>query len=127
MSSIIFQTQSILIVSLLLYGVYHRKTRYKHIKIMKTAIIWDLLLVAQIELTRSAIMKASKVLENPMILNIHVSLAVSTVLLYAVVYYTGNKLRKGNEKIRIYHKLIGSLTLTIRIATLITSFLVKGI
>ena len=124
MSSIIFQTQSILIVSLLLYGVYHRKTRYKHIKIMKTAIIWDLLLVAQIELTRSAILKASKVLENPAILNIHVSLAVSTVLLYAVVFYTGNNLRKGNEKIRVYHKLIGSLTLTIRIATLITSFLV---
>ena len=124
MSSIIFQTQSILIVSLLLYGVYHMKTRYKHIKIMKTAIIWDLLLVAQIELTRSAILKASKVLENPAILNIHVSLAVSTVLLYAVVFYTGNNLRKGNEKIRVYHKLIGSLTLTIRIATLITSFLV---
>jgi len=91
---------------------------------MKTAIIWDLLLVAQIELTRSAILKASKVLENPAILNIHVSLAVSTVLLYAVVFYTGNNLRKGNEKIRVYHKLIGSLTLTIRIATLITSFLV---
>lgn len=124
MSSIIFQTQSILIVSLLLYGVYHRKTRYKHIKIMKTAIIWDLLLVAQIEFNRSAILKASKVYENPTILNIHVSLAVSTVLLYGIVFYTGNKLSKGNESIRAFHKPIGILTLTTRIATLITSNLI---
>lgn len=123
-STIIFQIQSILIVSLMLYGVYHRKTRYKHIKIMKTAIIWDLLLVAQIELTRSAILKASKVTENPQILNIHVSLAVSTVLLYAVVFITGKKLRDGNEGIRKIHKPIGILTLTTRIATLITSNLI---
>jgi hypothetical protein len=123
-SAIIFQVQSILIVSLMLYGVYHRKTRYKHIKIMKTVIIWDLLLVAQIELTRSAILKASKIYDNPQILNIHVSLAVSTVLLYAVIAYTGTKLKNGNENIRKYHKAVGILTLTTRIATLITSYLV---
>ena len=123
-STIIFQIQSILIVSLMLYGVYHRKTRYKHIKIMKTAIVWDLLLVAQIELTRSAVMKASKVMENPQILNIHVSLAVSTVLLYGVVMFTGQKLKNGNEGVRKYHKAVGILTLTTRIATLITSNLI---
>jgi hypothetical protein len=123
-SAIIFQAQSILIVSLMLYGVYHRKTRYKHIKIMKTVIIWDLLLVAQIELTRSAILKASKMADNPQILNIHVSLAISTVLLYGVIAYTGTKLKNGNEGVRKYHKAIGVLTLTTRIATLITSFLV---
>lgn len=121
-SAIIFQVQSILIVSLLLYGVYHRRSRYKHIKIMKTAIIWDLLLVAQIELTRGAILKASKVYENPQILNIHVSLAVSTVLLYGVVFYTGRKLQRGDENVRKWHKGIGILTLTTRIATLITSY-----
>lgn len=124
MSSIIFQTQSFLIVALMLYGVYHRKNRFKHIKTMKTVIIWDLLLVAQIELNRSAIDKASKVMANPTILNIHVSLAVSTVLLYAVIFYTGSKLSKGNEKIRKWHKIIGATTLTTRIATLITSNLI---
>ena len=121
MSSLIFQTQSFIIVGLLLYGVYHRKTRYKHMKIMKTAIIWDLLLVAQIELNRSAILKASKVVSNPMILNIHVSLAISTVLLYGVVYYTGTKLNQGHENYRKFHKSVGCLTLTTRILTLITS------
>mgnify|MGYP000109034335 CR=1 FL=1 len=123
-STMIFQVQSILIVSLMLYGVYHRKTRYKHIKIMKTAIIWDLLLVAQIEITRSAILKASRVFENPEILNIHVSLAISTVLLYGIVFITGRKLQSGDESIRKFHKPIGILTLTTRIATLITSNLI---
>ena len=124
MSSVIFQTQSFIIVALMLYGVFHRKNRFKHIKTMKLVIIWDLLLVAQIELTRSAIAKASKVVENPNILNIHVSLAVSTVLLYGVVWYLGHKLNKGEEKVKTLHKLVGGLTLTTRISTLITSHLI---
>jgi len=124
MSSIIFQIQSFLIVGLLIFGVTKRKEKYKHMKIMKFAIIWDLLLVAQIELNRGAIAKASKVVSNPLILNIHVSLAISTVLLYALVFYTGRKLSQGDESLRKYHKLIGAGTLTIRIATLITSNLI---
>jgi hydrogenase-4 membrane subunit HyfE len=123
-SALIFQIQSILIVSLLFYGAYQRRERIKHIKIMKTAIIWDLLLVAQIELNRGAINKASKALTNSFILNIHVSLAISTVLLYGIVFYTGTKLKNGNEGIRKYHKFLGLLTLTTRVLTLITSYLV---
>lgn len=125
MSSIIFQVQSFLIVALLIYGVYNRKNRFKHIKIMKFAIIWDLLLVAQIELNRGAINTASKAMTNPTILNIHISLAVSTVLLYILVGITGYKLNNGNESIRKLHKPLGIFTLTTRIATLITSNLIE--
>lgn len=124
MSSIIFQTQSFLIVALLFFGVSKRKVKFLHMKIMKSAIIWDLLLVAQIELTRSAIDKASKVASNPTILNIHVSLAISTVLLYLAIYLTGSKLAKGKEELRNYHKILGFTTLTVRVATLITSNLI---
>lgn len=124
MSSIIFQVQSILIVALLFFGVSKRKEKFRHMRIMKTAIIWDLLLVAQIELTRGAVAKASKMMENPMLLNIHVSLAIGTVLLYAMIFYTGTKLSKGDESLRKYHKPIGALTLTTRVATLITSYLI---
>jgi hypothetical protein len=123
MSAVILQIQSFSIVALLFYGVYHRKTKFKHMRIMKTAIIWDLLLVAQIELTRGAIAKASKVVTNPTILNIHVSLAVSTVLLYGLVWYLGTKLSNGDESKRKWHKLVGAITLTARVSTLITSFL----
>jgi len=124
-SAIIFQIQSILIVSLMLYGVYHRKNRLKHPKIMKTVIIWDLLLVAQIELSRGAIAKASKAFENPMLLNIHVSLAIGTVLLYGMMYISGSKVLNGDEGFRRVHKILGITTLTTRVATLITSYLIE--
>ena len=124
-SDIIFQTQSALIVMLLLYGFTQRKNRYRHVKMMKFAIIWDLLLVAQIELTRGAIMKASKVMVNPAILNIHVLLAVSTVILYFVIFYTGHKLLNGHRQYRKIHLPLGLITLTTRISTFITSFLIS--
>lgn len=124
MSTIIFQAQSICIVGLIFLGLYHRKNRYQHVKTMKTAIVWDLLLVAQIELTRGAIAKVSNPFSNPLILNIHVILAVSTIVLYFLVFLSGRKLQNGEEGIRKVHKLLGLLTVTTRCATLVTSFLV---
>jgi hypothetical protein len=126
-STIIFQAQAVLIVALLFYGVSKRKIKYLHMKIMKTAIIWDLLLVVQIELTRSAINTASKAMTNPWLLNFHISIAVSTVLLYFVMFYTGTKLANGHEPIRKYHKILGVITLTLRVSTLITSNLIRGL
>lgn len=121
----IFQIQSFLVVGLLLFGVSKRREKYRHMKIMKLAIVWDLLLVAQIELSRQAINTASKASTNPAIMNIHISLAVSTVLLYFVMFYTGNKLAKGDESIRKWHKPIGITTLGIRLLTLITSNMIE--
>ena len=108
----------------MLYGYFARDNRSQHMKIMKTVIVWDLLLVLQIELSRGAIIKASKAMTNTLILNVHVSLAVSTVLLYGLIFYTGRRLSKGDESIRKFHKPIGYLTLTTRLATFITSFLI---
>lgn len=124
MSAYIFQIQSSLIILLIFYGIYHRKNRFKHVKTMKLCIAWDLLLVAQIELTRGAIIKASQALTNTAILNIHVSLAVSTVLLYFVMLYTGTRLKNNDESIRKLHRFLGLTTLTLRLSTFITSFLV---
>lgn len=124
MSTIIFQTQSILIVALIFFGLKHRKNRFRHIRIMKTAIIWDLLLVAQVELTRGAIAKASNPFSNPLILNIHVTLAVSTIALYFLVFLAGRKLQNGEEGIRPVHRYLGILTVITRCSTLVTSFLI---
>lgn len=93
-------------------------------KLMKTAMVWDILLILQIELTRGAIAIASKAMENSVILNVHVSLAIITVLLYVFVYRSGKKLDSGINEKRKSHKMLGMLTLATRIATLITSFLV---
>lgn len=118
----LFQIQSFLILTTMTLGVYLRKKRSVHIKLMGTAIVWDILLILQIELTRSAIVKASKAMTNAMMLNVHVSLAVLTVLFYFAMIYTGRKFLKGDNSIRPLHKKLGWTTWSLRILTFITSF-----
>ena len=121
-SAVLFQIQSFLIMCTLYVGVYLRKKRKVHIMVQSVAIIWDILLILQIELTRGAIVKASKAVTNEMMLNIHVSIAVSTVILYLLMIYTGRKLIKGDQSIRPRHKALGWTTLVMRTLTFITSF-----
>lgn len=121
-TAIIFQTQSFLVLSLILIGVYLRRKRKTHVKIMLSAITWDILLVLQIELNRGAVEKAAKAVSNTMMLNIHVSLAVLTVLFYFAMLYTGKKFLGGANEIRPLHKKLGWTTVTLRILTFITSF-----
>jgi hydrogenase-4 membrane subunit HyfE len=97
----------------------------RHVRIMTSAIIWDILLILQIELNRGAIAKAVQVTENKWLLNVHVSLAVTCVLFYFVMFYTGRKLLNFDNSIRPRHKLFGMITLTLRILTFITSFFIK--
>ncbi len=103
-------------------GVYLRKKRSVHIRIQSTAIVWDILLILQIELSRGAILKASKAMTNTMILNIHVAIAVTTVLLYFSMIYTGRKVISGERQFRSKHKVLGWTTLAMRVLTFITSF-----
>lgn len=123
-SALVFEIQSFLILILMFYGVKNHAKRKKHMKIMSSAMLWDVLLILQIELTRGAIGKASKALTNPMILNIHVSIAVSCVLLYVVMIITGRKVIQGNNELLPRHRLIGRITLALRVLTFITSFFV---
>lgn len=116
------QLQSFCIVLLMIIGIYFRRRRGLHIRIMSTAMIWDVILILQIELSRSAILKASKALENPMALNIHVSIAVSTVILYGLMVYTGRALMDGKNEFRKRHRLLGYTTFCMRVLTFVTSF-----
>ncbi len=121
-SSLVFHLQNILIFGLLLIGVYYRRQRQKHTKIMLSAILWDFLLIVQIELLRGAIIKAARPLGNAAILNIHIALATTTVLFYIVMLYSGRRILRGDFKFRPKHKKFGMITLAFRTATLITSF-----
>lgn len=121
MSAVIFQIQSSLIVLLMVFGVINNKRRSLHVKTMISVIIWDILLVLQIELNRGAINKAVKVVENPMILTIHVALALTTVLMYFFMIYSGIKLLKHNQG-RPTHRILGLTTFCLRILTYITSY-----
>ncbi|WP_372656054.1 hypothetical protein [Halobacteriovorax sp.] len=121
-TALIFQIQSYLILSLMILGVYLRRKRKTHVKIMSVVIIWDILLILQIELTRSAIAKASQVMTNPMMLKIHLFFAIGSVVLYVLMIMSGRKLLKGDISVRPKHKKLGWTTLAFRILTLVTSY-----
>lgn len=118
----LMQTQSLCIVLLMIAGIVLKRRRKLHVRMMSIAMIWDILLILQVELSRSAILKASHALTNPMILNIHVSIAVSTVILYGFMVYTGRKLLAGQVQIRNKHKILGYSTFLMRVLTFVTSF-----
>lgn len=122
MEAILMQSQSFCIVLLMMVGIIVHRRRKLHVKIMSIAIIWDLFLILQIELSRSAILKASKALSNEISLNIHVTIAVITVILYGFMIYTGRALLAGQTQIRKKHKFLGITTFAMRILTFITSF-----
>lgn len=123
-SGAIFQIQSSLIVGIFLFGFYHRKNRRLHIPSMATAIIWDILLVLQIELMRGAIDKAMKVQVNSSLLNFHVTIAVLTVFLYFFMGRTGYLLKKNKIQPKRIHRLAGYVTIACRLSTYITSFFI---
>ena len=118
----LMQGQSFLILALMFYGVSVHRQRAKHVRVMSVAIAWDVILILQVELSRQAILKASNALTNTMALNIHVALAVSTVIMYGAMIYSGRRVLRGLNHWRIQHKRMGWLTVTLRVLTFITSF-----
>ncbi len=120
--ALFFQLQSLLIFSLMTFGIFQKHNRLRHVKIMSLAILWDIILILQIELSRSAILKASNAMENRLILNIHVAFALASVLGYALMIYTGRKILKQQKSFQPRHKILGRVTYTLRFLTLVTSF-----
>lgn len=123
-SQLIFQIQSTIILILMYVGVSVRKQRTKHVKIMGTVIAWDILLVLQIELTRSAIEKASHAMTNSALLNFHVTIAVLTVVLYFAMLWSGRKMLKNEFGVRKLHKFMGISTVILRTMVYVTSYMV---
>jgi hydrogenase/urease accessory protein HupE len=123
-TAVIFQIESLIVFSLLTFGIFKRRQRNLHVKTMYTAIVWDILLILQIELNRGAILKASKALENPFLLNFHVAIALLSVVGYCFLMYSGRKILNNDTSIRPWHKKIGFSTYILRLAVLITSYFV---
>jgi hypothetical protein len=121
-SAVAFQIQSILIYALMVFGISKRKQRKVHVPTMISVLTWDILLILQIELNRGAVEKAAKALVNPVILNIHVSLAVSCVIFYFLLIFSGRKLLKGDQTYRLRHRIFGWTAFILRTLTLITSY-----
>lgn len=125
MSAIAFQIQSSIIIFIMILGVLKAKRNRKlHIRLMSFAIAWDLILILQIELTRHAVEKAISVSNNSLLLNIHLCLAISTVVLYGYLIFLGRKILKGQNSYLPTHRKLGKITLILRILTYITSYFV---
>ena len=121
-TAVVFQTQSIIIYTLMIFGIMKRKDRKIHVPVMSAVLILDVILILQIELGRSAVEKAAKVVINPIILNVHVTFAVLSVVFYVLLVITGRKLLKGEQTIRPRHRLFGWTAFALRTLTLLTSF-----
>lgn len=129
----IHQLQSLMIVVIMLTGFILRKNGKWHGPLMAITIVWDLLLVAQIQWNRHAIQGA---IEGVMkveghasfIMNVHLFFALSTVLLYFFMLYSGFVMKFFNQQMKCKnkHKLMGMVVLVFRISTLITSFMIDG-
>jgi hypothetical protein len=122
MEAYLMQFQSLCVVLIMAFGIMVRRNRKLHIKIMSLAIIWDVILILQIELSRSAILKASKAISNAFALNLHVSIAVLTVVLYGFMIQSGRQILRGQVDTRKKHKILGFTTFSLRILTFVTSF-----
>ncbi len=122
MEAFVMQFQSLCIVFTMAFGIMVRRNRKLHIKVMSLAIIWDVILILQIELSRSAILKASKAMSNAFALNVHVTIAVLTVVLYGFMIQSGRQIIKGRGDLRKKHKILGFTTFSLRILTFVTSF-----
>ena len=122
METWLMQGQSLCILLLLVVGALLNRRRSLHVKLVSAGMIWDVILILQIELSRSAILKASKAVSNPMALNIHVTIAVATVVLYGFMVHSGRKMLAGKREVRNRHRILGYSTLLMRTLTFITSF-----
>lgn len=114
LSSILLQVQSILIFILLIYTSLEFKSPNDYLSLIKYVIIWDLLLVIQIESKKYFIDNEIKTMKKPFILKFHLALAVITVTLYLTNLYM-------SYSINTYFELIVALTIVFRFGTLITS------
>lgn len=121
-SAYVFQIQSALIFAVMCFGIMNRKVRSRHVPLMATVMIWDILLVLQIEINRGAVLKASHALTNHAMLNVHVALATSCVILYGFQIFSGKKLLKDDFKVKNLHKNLGMTVFILRFLTLVTSF-----
>ena len=118
----LFQLESTAIILVLGFGIYHRRNKKRHVQLMVTGIIWDLLLVVQVEVAREVVVVATKVGSNTLATNIHIGIAIATVVFYVLVILSGKSLYQGNLSLRNRHKFLGWTTFLLRILTFATSF-----
>ncbi len=113
---------SIFVCVLLLIGFTKRKKRRTHIPFMLIAFAIDMGMVLYIELDRHAIEQAVGPISG--IMKFHIAVSILVVVLYIVQIVTGVRKLKGLAS--TWHGRSGVTLLVLRLANLITSFMVTS-
>lgn len=100
---------------LIVTGYLNRSTRSRHVPLVLSGIILDLLLVVYLQLTRDAVETALS-LEVSLLGGIHIICSSLAGILYFPLFYTGILLISHNESpaIRKTHRLLGTTALLFR-------------
>jgi len=117
-----FHAASTFVVLLLIAGVLLRRRRRIHIPVMITAFALDFVSVLAIEVSRGAVKKA--VSHPPPLLLFHVAVSLFALLFYVAMFLLGERVRKGADELRHWHRRLAWMFGACRAANYVTSWMV---
>jgi hypothetical protein len=117
-----FHIASTFVLLLLVAGILLRRRRRIHVPIMLAAFGLDLVSVLAIEVQRNAIHKATS--GPPPLLLFHVIVSVFALVFYGVMFVLGERVRKGAEQLRPWHRRTAWLFGSCRTANYVTSWMI---
>ncbi|MGA2882936.1 MAG: hypothetical protein ABSG13_28650 [Bryobacteraceae bacterium] len=117
-----FHATSTLVLLILIAGILLRRRRRIHIPVMITAFSLDLLSVLAIEISRSAIKKATS--SPPPLLLFHVIVSVFALVFYGVMFVLGERVRNGAEQLRPWHRRVAWMFGACRTTNYVTSWMI---
>ncbi|MFZ3229040.1 MAG: hypothetical protein WA160_02455 [Pseudobdellovibrio sp.] len=115
---------SVLIFALLLLGrSFKAKNKKLHVRITSIAVLADISLVLYLAIHRGVLTKINS--NMPIILIIHISLALIVVFAYLFAIYYGIRLGKGEEQYRNKMKFVDKLIIPCRFLVIVTMLFLK--
>jgi hypothetical protein len=117
-----FHAASTSVLLILIAGILLRRRRGIHIPLMITAFSLDLVTLVAIEWSRGAIKKATSA-PSPLLL-FHVTVSVFALIFYGVMFVLGERVRKGAERLRPWHRRTAWVFGTCRAANYVTSWMI---
>ena len=113
---------STIVVLIIIAGLWKRKDRALHYKLMVLAFIIDMGMVVYIEFMRGAVETA--VSSPPPLMLFHIFVSVMSIVFYLVQFYLGWRLFKGKVTSTKTHMYCGILFCVFRLSNYVTSFMV---
>jgi hypothetical protein len=117
-----FHAASTVVLAILIAGILLRRRRRIHVPVMITAFSLDLLSVLAIEISRGAIKKTTSA--PPPLLLFHVLVSVSALVFYGVMFVLGERVRKGSDHLRPWHRRTAWLFGACRATNYVTSWMI---